>query len=103
MERTKTGRGFEIILFTDRHGAKCSIQESSLATENAIWFGVNDADPKILASDASKLGINTSETSGWISYTIPNEVILNTRMHLTQETVKNILPILIKFADTGKL
>lgn len=34
MEKTKTNRGFNIVRFTDSYGAICSLQKSSLATEN---------------------------------------------------------------------
>jgi len=81
----------------DRYGAECSIQKSSLATENAIWFGVDDADPKIMASKTKEGG------TGWISYYIPEDVLLSTRMHLTQMQVQELLPILQTFAETGEL
>jgi hypothetical protein len=103
MDLIKTERGFAISEFTDRYGAKCSLQESSLATENAIWFGVDDANPQIMASDAKRLGIPTDANSGWIKYEIPKEVSLSTRMHLTQDMVKELLPTLQKFAETGEL
>jgi hypothetical protein len=103
MDISKTSRGFAICEFTDRYGSKCSLQKSSLATEDAIWFGVDDVKPQILASDARKLGISTDSTAGWIEYEIPNEVLLSSRMHLTQDMVKKILPILKKFAKTGEL
>lgn len=35
----ETKRGFNFIEFRDRYGAACMIEESSLATEDAIWFG----------------------------------------------------------------
>ena len=38
---TPTDRGFLRGEFVDLYGANCSIQESSLATDNAIWLGVN--------------------------------------------------------------
>lgn len=103
IEVGKTSRGFDLIEFVDRYDAKCSLQESSLATEPAIWFGCNDADPKIMASDAKRLGIFTHTDSGWISYPIPSEVSFNTRMHLTQDQVKELLPYLERFAQTGRL
>ena len=103
MELGKTERGFAIGEFVDRHGAKCSLQKSSLATEDAIWLGINDADPQIMASDAKKLGVSTDESHGWIKFKIPKEVFLSTRMHLTQDMVKQLLPALIKFAETGEI
>jgi len=36
MKKTTTGRGFQYIEFEDRYGHKCSLQKSSLATEDAI-------------------------------------------------------------------
>lgn len=92
IKKTKTNRGFSSIEFEDIYNSKCSIQKSSLATEEAIWFGIDDADPKIL-----KPG------SGWQSFEIPKEVLLTTRMHLTQKQVKKLLPILTKFGETGNI
>lgn len=99
----KTERGFAITNFVDRYGAMCSLQKSSLATEDAIWFGVNDANPQIMASDAIKLGLALEGETGWVRYHIPKEVLLSTSMHLTQEHVQQLLPYLIRFAETGEL
>ena len=96
-------RGFAYIEFIDRYGVKCSIQKSSLATDDAIWLGVDDASPKILASKAAEFGIKTVKTTGWVSYPVPKDVLLTTRMHLTQEMVRDLLPALQRFADTGEL
>lgn len=60
--------GLELIEFEDLYGKKCSIQESSLATDYALWVGVNGA-----------------------------------RMHLTQDQVKELIPILQKFVNTGEI
>lgn len=38
-KQSKTERGFSVIDFEDLYGAKCSMQQSSLATDNAIWLG----------------------------------------------------------------
>lgn len=99
----KTERGFKIGEFTDRYGSKCSIQKSSLATEHAIWFGVDEPNPQIMVSDAHKLGIATPSNNGWVKYDIPKEVLLSTRMHLTIKQVKELLPILQNFVKTGEL
>ena len=91
MRKSKTNRGFALVEFTDLYGAKCSIQKSSLATDDAIWFGVDDADPKILGQN------------GWEKYPIPENVLLTTRMHLNQKQVANLLPILKKFVESGEI
>lgn len=97
MEITTTNRGFAYAEFTDFYGKECSIQKSSLAGEDAIWFGINDADPQILASRTPQGG------TGWVKYPLPHGIHLTTRMHLTREQVAELLPILQHFADTGDL
>lgn len=68
IKKSLTEKGCKLMQFKDLYGKECSIQESSLATEYAIWVGVTEE-----------------------------------RMHLTQEQVKELLPILQKFADTGEI
>ena len=100
----KTSRGFPRVQFKDRYGSECSIQESSLATEAAIWFGPDEAGPKIMASEARRLGIDTGgDTTGWVEYPVPKGVMLTTRMHLTRDQVGVLLPVLQRFAETGEL
>lgn len=105
-ERIETGttnRGFDLVKFVDLYGAKCSLQKSSLALVDAIWLGIDDAAPKIMASQARTHGVETRETTGWVPYPIPDAVLLTTRMHLTRDQVAVLLPILQHFVDTGEL
>jgi len=99
----RNGRNFPYAEFKDRYGSQCSIQKSSLATEDAIWLGIDNAEPKIMASKAAMFGVKTEETTGWVDYPIPSEVLLSTRMHLTITQVKDLLPILNKFVETGNI
>lgn len=71
----RTERGFPKAEFRDRYGAECSIQDSSLASEAAIWLGVDDA---AYCEDTP-------------------------RMHLTKKQVASLLPILQRFLDTGTI
>ncbi len=103
MKIGKNQRGFATSEFSDRYDVKCSIQKSSLAFEDCIWLGVDEADPKIMASDALKLGIKTDARVGWIPYPVPDQVLINTRMHLTREQVAELIPVLQRFVDTGEL
>ena len=98
-----TERGFVLGKFTDYYGESCSIQKSSIATEDCIWLGVDDVSPKIMASDANRLGLSTSAENGWVDYEIPKEVLLSSRMHLTQDMVRELLPLLHRFVETGEL
>jgi hypothetical protein len=74
-----TERGFFRGEFKDRYGEKCSIQESSIATEYCIWLGCDHetCDDKGLPCGA--------------------------RMHLTQEMAADLIPLLQKFVETGIL
>ena len=92
MELGNTGRGFSIAKFKDRSGLKCRLQKSSLATEDCIWLGV--AEDKI-----SRLLPN----KGWEDVELDGEVLIHNCMELTQEHVRELLPYLIKLAETGDL
>lgn len=85
-----TSRGFEIVKFKDCYGRACSLQMSSLAEyeqpgASAVWLGIEDAEPKVMARDAAMVGVTTKETTGWVDYPIPHTVRLTTRMHLNRE------------------
>lgn len=103
IERKDTSRGFGRYQFTDSYGVPCSLQKSSLALEDAIWFGVDDAQPQVMAREAGLIGVRTRESTGWVPFPIPEQVLLHTRMHLAREQVQELLPILQHFAETGEL
>lgn len=88
----ETERGFLKGDFEDRYGHSCSIQESSLATEDCIWLGINDADPQILVPG-----------HGWSPYSIPEDVLLTTRMHLDRENVEELVKTMQYWLDNGEL
>jgi hypothetical protein len=104
---SKTQRGFRTGTFTDRYGEQCSIQKSSLATEDAIWLGIDDANPQIMCSKAIEMGLrertNTEADNGWTKFFVPKDVLMSTRMHLTKKEVKMLIPILQKFVETGEI
>ena len=88
----RTGRGFELIEFKDIYGITCSIQQSSLATEPALWLGVNDAGAKVMKSEAPLVGLAAQPPiEGWMPYPIPKQVLLSTRMHLNAKQVKVLI------------
>jgi len=101
MEKTKTERGFDMITFSDMYGHECYIQKSSLATAHAIWLGVSSPEPRIMAKDARRLGVDTEETVGWIDYPVPEEVLITTQMHIDQDQAKELIKVLEKFVETG--
>ncbi len=82
MKIKRTKRGSTLIEFKDRYKQKCSLQKSSLATEDAIWLGVDVTIPP-------ELGGEGKEIYG--------------RMHLTRRQVKALLPHLQAFVETGSI
>ncbi len=105
----KTNRGFRKGEFVDQYNHVCTIQKSSAAMYDAIWLGIKDANPEIMVSDAIKMGIldadkrTGEDRNGWMPYPVPPQVLMHTDMHLSQEHVLRLLPILLKFAATGEL
>ena len=71
MNIKKTARGFEIIQFIDKYGKQCSLQQSSLA------------DYETPGSSAIWFGIE------------------NERMHIDLNQLKELLPHLIRWVETG--
>jgi hypothetical protein len=92
IKKNTTERGFGVFEFKDLYGVNYSIQESSLATDDAIWIGVSEAKAKILVSG-----------KGWQEYNIPQGVHIPTRMHINKEQAKGIVEVLNKFIETGRL
>jgi len=101
MEKYKTERGFDFSLFKDRNGIECTIQKSSLATEDCIWFGARKIGLKEFVADR--------QPSAWVNkddvdeHSLEHHYVANNRMHLTREQVAELIPVLQKFVDTGEL
>lgn len=74
-----TERGFLRADFKDRYNADCSIQGSSLATEDCIWLGQNEGTHHHVTGDCMA------------------------RMHLTREMARELAFVLMRFALSGKL
>lgn len=113
MDVTTTNRGFELIQFRDGNGKQCSIQQSSAIDSTAdglvfpgssyLWIGVDDASPRIMASEAAEHGVATTETTGWVSFPVPKNVLMTTRMHIPRDQVPDIIATLQRWYDTGSL
>ena len=98
MKMEKTLRGFSVIEFIDQRDNECSLQKSSMAAEDCIWLGCNEIGLK-----------HFIPSIGWRDVKLIDGpprgecYIANTRMHLTQEQVKMLLPYLQRFVETGEL
>jgi hypothetical protein len=89
-----TPRGFKAIRFNDLYDAKCNIQQSSWATRDSSWLGIED----ILAAK-----VNGGRPDGWVTYVLPEDVFLTTRIHLDRELAKILVDVLNKFIETGEI
>jgi hypothetical protein len=72
-----TDRGFARADFKDANGEECSIQESSVATDYMLWLGCNEGLHHMGACLA--------------------------RMHLTRDMARDLIRLLRRFVDTGRL
>jgi hypothetical protein len=77
---SKTSRGFAHIAFKDAYGEQCSLQKSSLATDDAIWLGC----------DAVERHHVTGE-------------LMSPRMHLTRADACRLISALEAFVEFGDL
>lgn len=111
IETVYTARGFVFATFTDLFGAKCSIQKSSVATEDCIWLGVHNPDASVMSADAPgdsmtvklELYDGSTDTTGWKRLALPPAVLVGGRMHLSRDMVAELLPVLQHFVATGEL
>lgn len=88
----KTERGFGIGEFTDFYGKKCSIQDSSLATQAAIWLGISNPEIKSFRPG-----------EGWRDYQLPSDVTVFSRMHLTIPMAKELRMALDRFIENEQV
>lgn len=92
MKSKKTQRGFGLIEFDDYNKHKCTIQKSSLATQDCIWLGTDTQDMLI-------------GPPPWIplSQVIESRPVVGTRAHLTRDQARWLAQRLLFFADNGQL
>ena len=109
MKVKTTARGFAYYKFVDDNGQKCSLQKSSSALEDKIWLGIDDAKimefyPYLRETDESWFEIPKEEVEAKLKHRPQNEIhYKNQRMHLTVNQVKELLPILQRFVETGEI
>lgn len=87
-----TQRGFARVEFKDINNISCSLQQSSLATDDAIWLGCNEANTQYFVP-----------YEGWKPVPIPSNqgVVANTRMHLNREGVEALIVSLQRWLKKG--
>ena len=104
----KNERDFETQHFSDDYGIDCSIQESS-SVEAHIWLGVHRPRVYIAYKAAKEAGLDLKkdypETNdyGVCTIPIPEEAIIESRMHLNRTQPRELANKLNYFARTGTL
>lgn len=93
----KTARGFDVLHFYDDYDEKCDMQRSSSAEKSRIWLGTHDPNPMIMASRTEQGG------TGWVSYPMPEDVVINHRMHLNRLQSISLAFKLLKFGLFNKI
>lgn len=61
MKKELTQRGFTIYKFKDSNGEDCSLQKSSVATEDLIWLGQGESRMHLTQEQASMLIVKLAE------------------------------------------
>jgi len=97
-------RGFVRFAFTDDYGEHCTLQESSSVEEPKIWLGTSGkvsvftpyANPPWVHYEGDALKAKMGCRDG-------GAVLTNSRMHLTREQVRELIPYLEAFVATGCL
>lgn len=95
---TLSDRGFKGGEFQDQYNKKCSLQESSKAAieddgeGHCIWFGLDEVE---IFKDL--------RTGPGIPVVLDDTYTVFSRMHLSQRQVKEIIPHLQYFAESGWL
>lgn len=93
MQKYYTPRGFAVFGFCDGNGEKAVIQQSSAAEAPHLWIGPDELRLKRFVPGRS-----------WSDCPLPEgDVIGNERLHLTRENVRELLPILQRFVETGDI
>ncbi len=105
----QTCRWFVYGEFRDCHGEKCSIQESS-TVEPCLWLGMDKPRVIVMSVDAKSLpppkvypDEGSTENTGWHIYEPPEAVHAFSRMHIDQETAKELVKMLEYFIAYGVL
>ncbi len=96
----KTQRGFSYQEFKDTRGNKCSIQKSSIATEDRIWLGSNELGLEGFYPNTHEPWRPLTEMEIKIKFGCI-DIVDNCRMELNRKQVARLIPLLQKFVDTG--
>lgn len=96
MEIKPNHRGFNVGNFKDAEGNECYLKESCLSGGPYIRVGAKEIGLKHFVAYKGWTDVDTS-------LRMDEHWVANNTMLLTQEMVKNLLPALTKFAETGEL
>lgn len=102
-----TNRGFSYYEFEDKANSKCILQESSYAggygdDSARIWFGIENPSISAFIPGGGHIDFEPPNIKFDNNYGDGNvTATVNSRMLLSQTQVRQLLPILQKFVETG--
>jgi hypothetical protein len=98
MDISTTNRGFRICKFVDQKGVTSSLQESSLAHDEAcLWIGCDEINLRRFEPGKGWSTVELEDDPYGITH------IANTRMHLTQSQIADLIHLLQYFVEHGRL
>lgn len=107
-----TDRGFTEVAFCDSYDTQCRVSSSSVIFDypdaprrpgsSALWLGVAKVKAQVMARDAMEVGVLTKETTGWVDYPLPEQVLVSGSMHLNREQVAGLVARLQEWLDKGE-
>lgn len=101
--------GHGSVLFLDHNANTCELACSALVPTlegsgtDAIWLGVINPQPVVMAIHASAIGLPTTTREGWVPFPIPSHVLIPSRMHLCRDQVKALVASLQQWLETGDI
>ncbi len=98
----RTGRDFGIGRFSDHYGEKCSIQDSSLACQSAIWLGISEDSVLALVPGQGWKDLDIKQMVRKVEPGASN-VLVKRRMHLTVGMVRQLITVMQRFVETGSI
>lgn len=118
MSQPKLGRtrltrnGFPEVAFRDSYEVPCRLSASTVIFDypdalqrpgtSAVWLGVAEVKARVMAKHAMEVGVLTKETTGWVDYPLPEQVLVSGSMHLNREHVAGLVARLQEWLDKGE-
>jgi len=110
-EESTDSYGFPTVSFSDRDGSIGQIRMSSVIGNyadsidrpgtSALLLGIPQPNAVVRAKHAAAVGVETEKEEGWVEYPLPEEVLVDSYLHLDREQVCGLIARLQHWLDNG--